>query len=168
MAKPGVTMTNERRKLETIIEHFDNAMLVTTGKDDMIRARPMRIVDRADDFELWFLTSRNTGTVEELEGDLRAAVLVQGNDEYASLSGMASVVDDRDTLHRLWTPLMKPWFPDGPDTPDLVAIRFVPTEGAYWDASGIEGVKYLLRAVKAVVKGERLDDPTDRHGSVTV
>jgi general stress protein 26 len=161
-------MTDERRKLETIFGHFDNAMLVTTGKDDMLRARPMRIVDRADDFELWFLTSRSSGKVDEVEGDLRAAVLVQGNDEYACLTGMASVVDDRDTLRRLWTPLMKPWFPDGPDAPDLVAIRFVPAEGAYWDASGIEGVKYLLRAVKAVVKGERLDDPTERHGQVTV
>lgn len=161
-------MTDERRKLEAILGHFDDAMLVTTGQDDMLRARPMRIAERADDFELWFLTARGTGKVDELEGDLRAAVLVQGNDEYACLSGMASVVGDRETLRRLWTPLMKPWFPDGPDTPDLVAIRFVPAEGAYWDASGIEGVKYLLRAVKAVVKGERLDDPTDRHGSVTV
>lgn len=161
-------MTDERQKLEETFGHFDNAMLVTTGKDDMIRARPMRIVDRADDFELWFITARGSGKVDELQGDLRAAVLVQGKDEYACLSGMASVVDDKATLHRLWSPLMKPWFPNGPDTPDLVAIRFIPAEGAYWDVSGIEGVKYLLRAVKAVVKGERIDDPSDLHGSVTV
>jgi general stress protein 26 len=161
-------MTDERRKLDEIIGHFSNAMLVTCGHDDVIRARPMRIVDRADDFELWFLSSRSSGKVDELQGDLRAAVLVQGNDEYACLSGMASLVDDRETLRRLWSPLMKPWFPNGPDTPDLVAIRFVAAEGAYWDASGIEGVKYLLRAVKAVVKGERLADPSERHGSVDV
>jgi general stress protein 26 len=164
-------MTDERQKLEEIFGHFDNAMLVTTGPDDMIHARPMRIVERGDDFELWFLTSRRSGKVDEIEGDLRAAVIVQGKGEFASLTGMASVSNDRDTRHRLWSPLMTPWFPEGPDSPDLVALRFVPTEGSYWDSSGIEGVKYLLRAVKAAVKGERLDlgdDPPERHGSVTV
>jgi general stress protein 26 len=166
-----MTMTDERQKLEKIFGHFDNAMLVTTGQDDMIHARPMRIVERADDFELWFLTSRRSGKVDELQGDLRAAVIVQGDGEYACLSGMASATDDRDTRHRLWSAFMTPWFPDGPDSPDLVAIRFVPSEGTYWDASGIEGVKYLLRAVKAVVKGERLedrDDSPERRGSVTM
>lgn len=167
-----MTMTDERQKLEKIFGHFDNAMLVTTGPDDMIHARPMRIVERADDFELWFLTSRRAGMVEEVQGDLRAAVIVQGNGEYACLTGMASVSDDHATRHRLWSAYMTPWFPDGPDSPDLVAIRFVPTEGSYWDSSGLEGVKYLLRAVKAVVTRERLDDDSkdhpERHGSVSV
>jgi len=75
--------------------------------------------------------------------------------------------DDRETLRHPWAPPSKPRIPNGLDTPDLVAIRFVPTEGAFWDASGIEGVEHLLRAVKAAVMGDRLD-LSERHGSVTV
>src|SRR5690606_17721162 len=123
LARPS--MTDEHEKLKEIIQRFDNAMLVTTSDDDMIRARPMHIADAGDDAELWFLTSRDSSQANEIDGDLRAAITMQSDRAYASLSGMASVIDDRKKIAELWSIAMKPWFPDGPDDPDLAAIRFV-------------------------------------------
>lgn len=163
-----MNMTDEHKKLKEIIERFDTAMLVTTSADDMIRARPMRIADASDDGEMWFLTSRDSTQADDIEGDLRAAITLQGDRSYASLSGMATVSHDRKKLAELWTPANRAWFPDGIDDPDLVAIRFVPLEGAYWDMTGTKGLKYLVQAIKAVVTGERLGEgSSERHGTVS-
>ncbi|MCX4244344.1 pyridoxamine 5'-phosphate oxidase family protein [Paraliomyxa miuraensis] len=159
---------DEQQKLSEIVGRFGTAMLVTTSEDDMIRARPMRIAELCDDGEMWFLTSRESTQAEDLTEDIRAAITLQGEGRYASLSGMASVIRERERLIELWSPAAKAWFPDGLDDPELVAIRFVPIEGAYWDTSGTKGLRYLLKMAKAIVTGERLDEgSSERHARVS-
>jgi general stress protein 26 len=161
-------MTDEHKKLNEILEHFDTAMLVTTSVDEMIRARPMHIANLGDEGEMWFLTSRDSTQAADVNEDIRAAITLQGDKRFASLSGLASIVTDRTKLSELWSPAAKAWFPHGVDDPELVAIRFLPLEGSYWDTSGVKGIKYLLKMAKAILSGERLaDDSAERHARVT-
>lgn len=160
-------MNDSRRKLQTIIERFDTAMLVTTSEDDLIRARPMRIAAHRQDGELWFVSAQDSSAAEEIDGDMRAAVIMQSKGQYARLTGMASVKDDRDLLESLWSPLMRPWFPDGTGSDQIVAIRFVAMEGEYWDTTGLEGIKYVFKALSAAVRGQTPDHESPAlHGTV--
>ena len=70
-------MTDEHKKLNEILEHFDTAMLVTTSVDEMIRARPMHIADLGDEGEMWFLTSRDSTQAADVNEDIRAAITLQ-------------------------------------------------------------------------------------------
>lgn len=163
-------MTDEQKKLKEIVHRFDDAMLVTTNAEEMIRARPMHIAELCEgpDLELWFLTSQVSTQAEDIEEDLRAAVTMQDDRCYVSLSGIASVVRDRERLEALWRPTARAWFPDGLDDPDLVAIRFLPLEGAYWDMSSATGLRYLLKMARAYVTGERLGEGSpEQHATVS-
>lgn len=162
-------MDDRQRQLQTLLENFETAMLVTVDADETMRARPLRIASKAERAELWFLSSRESSGTEDIENDFRAAVTMQGDRRYLSLSGMASVHDDLAKKKELWSATMRPWFPEGVESPDLVAIRFVPVEGEYWDSSGLNGVKYLIEGVTAIVKGGKLqDDDPKRHGTVSL
>jgi general stress protein 26 len=83
---------------------------------------------------------------------------------YVSLSGRGEMVTDRAHIHRLWTAFAKPWFPEGPDSPNLGLIRFVPDAADYWDAPDSKmvrafGVVASALAGKPIAMGE--------HGSHT-
>jgi hypothetical protein len=41
---------------------------------------------------------------------------------------------DRVHIEWLWTPFAKPWFPDGPGSPNLALLKFAPDTGEYWGA----------------------------------
>jgi len=162
-------MSEEKQKLQKIVSNFDTAMLITTQDDSVIRARPMRIAEHDDDGEMWFVTARQTSKVDEIEDDISVAVVMQTKGMYACLSGMATIRDDKETIERLWSPTMRPWFPDGVDSGRIVAIRFVPLEGEYWDTSGLEGIKYIFKAAKAVVTGETVDaESPEMHATVAL
>lgn len=62
---------------------------------------------------------------------------------------------------------MRVWFEDK-DDPRIVLIHVRSEEAEYWDVSGTEGVKFVLRAAKAAITGEKLKghDDVDNHAKV--
>jgi general stress protein 26 len=43
-------------------------------------------------------------------------------------------VKERDTIHELWNPLCKAWFPQGEDDPEITVIRIDVDNAEYWEA----------------------------------
>lgn len=162
----GSLRMEQRQKLEELLEHFDTSMLTTRTTDDgKLRARPMHIAKAGPEGDLWFLTSLQSGKLDELNKDPRVGVSMQGSGKYLSLSGQAEVVTNQDVLRDLYNPSLKPWFPEGTATPDMAAIHVITNEAEYWDRSGVEAVKFAYHAARAVVEGRRPDDdPPERHG----
>lgn len=162
-------MTQPKQKFRELLTDFKNAMLVTRSDDGGIRARPMHVADVEKDGDLWFVTSRNSGMADEISGDTEAAVTFQGDHKFISVSGLATLVEDRERVRQLWTESMRPWFPDGPNDMDVVAIQFVASEAEYWDSSGFKGVRYLFEALRAMLKGEQasIHDP-EYHSNVSL
>lgn len=157
----------EQKKFRKLVGAFDEAMLTTRSKRGTFRARPMYLARAEDDGDVWFLTSLDSGKLDELEIDPRVGVSMQGTGKFLSLSGRAEVVSRRDVLDDLWNPALKPWFPEGTDTADMTALHVVTEEAEYWDRSGWQGLKFALEAAKAVIEGRRPDDdPPARHGHV--
>jgi len=161
-------MTDAKSKFSDLASSFKVVMLVTQGADGFLRARPMTIAESEENGTMWFLTSKE-GWSRDVHEDIPAAITMQGGSKYVSISGIATVVDDRDRITRLWSLAMKPWFPGGPSSPDICLVQFVADQGEYWDASGRNGLRYLYDAIKAVAKGERVEERDEReHGSVSV
>lgn len=157
-------------KLHSLLEEFGVAMLVTRTPDGQLRARPMGLAEVQADGALWFLTSRHSGKVDELEHDGHVGVTMQSKTKFVSISGTATPVDDRARVARLWKVEWKVWFPGGKDDPDLVLLRVDCQAGEYWDNSGIGGIKYLVEAGKALLTGSRPNVENDAkiHGKVGV
>ena len=151
-------MTTESEKhFHDILNDFDHAMLVTRAPDRSLRARPMAIADVESDGDIWFVTSSASGKVDEILGDPTVAVTLQSGSRFLSLSGTASLSNDREKIAELWKEPWKVWFPQGRQSPELVLLKVSASEGEYWDNSGLNGLKYAFEAGKAYLKGERAD-----------
>src|SRR6185312_14312000 len=89
-------------KLRELLNEFGVAMLVSRTPEGALRGRPMALAEVGAGGTLWFATGRRTGKVDELAADGRVALTMQSKAKFASLSGTASVVEDREKVARLW------------------------------------------------------------------
>ncbi|MCA9108438.1 MAG: pyridoxamine 5'-phosphate oxidase family protein [Planctomycetaceae bacterium] len=64
----------------------------------------------------------------------------QSSSQYLSLSGNAVIVRDQHRVQQLWQEPWRVWFPGGPEDPEIVMVQIVPSDGEYWDHSGVRGV----------------------------
>ncbi|MGB7327328.1 MAG: pyridoxamine 5'-phosphate oxidase family protein [Rubripirellula sp.] len=157
-----------QQKLIDILNDFDTAMLVTRGDDGSLDARPMAVAQVEDDGQVWFVTDRNSGKIADLMLDSDVAVAMQSSNKFVSLSGTAHAVDDRAKLDELWSEAWKVWFPEGKASDSIVLLKVEPTRGEYWDNSGLTGVKYMLKAGKAYLQGERPETDASTNASVSL
>jgi len=152
----------KRQQLTKLMSEFKTAMLVTRTDDGHMRARPLSIAGSRDDGALYFSTAVESPKVHELDVDPRVDVVMQDGRRFVSLSGVASVVDDRALIDRLWSESWKVWFPKGKDDPSLRIVAVEPVEAAYWDMTGTTGIKYVFEMAKAYVTGKRPDSDDDQ------
>jgi general stress protein 26 len=158
-----------------LIENIPIAMLTTIEDDGALAGRPMAALEMDDQGALWFFTDLRSSKVVHL----RAAGLSFTDSAHATyvwLSGRGEIDTDRSRIQRLWTPLAKPWFPDGPESPNLALLKFVPHAVDYWDGPNSRMVRAfgLLASVvagKPVALGEHgshtgLSDPALKAGAV--
>lgn len=168
VADCGMAEHDPREHLVEIVEDFGTAMLVTTSSDGTSHARPMAVQKVEEDGDLVFCTALDSPKVAELQTNPRVTVVLQSKTKYASLSGTATVDRNRARIHALWKEDWKIWFPDGPDDPNLCLLDVEVTAGEYWDNSGARGIRYMVNAAKAYVRGESPETSERENAKVTL
>jgi general stress protein 26 len=150
------------------IEGIRTAMLTTFDVDGSLTARPMTTVQKQFDGTLWFFTSRVSPPAIDVQANPVVGVqyVDTGRDLYVSLSGDASLDHDRNRIDGFWSPMVKAYFPEGKDDPDLVLLRIDVHKAEYWDVKESKPVQ-LFKMARAIATGKR---PTDlgEHGTVKV
>ena len=145
-------------KLRDLIKGISFAMLTTVDEDGSLRSRPMQTQETEFNGELWFFTSASSPKVDEVQRDQRVNVSYADPDDnrYVSLSGTATLVRDREKIKELWKPVLKAWFPDGLEDPDLALLRVKVEKAEYWDSPSSKMVQ-LAGFLKAIATGQRLE-----------
>ena len=139
----------ERIQLCQLIEHMHLAMLTTVNEEGALVSRPMAPLEMASDGSIWFFTDLQTAKVKQLEA-LNLAFTDADRGTYVSISGHGEIHTDHARMKRLWTPAAKPWFPDGPDSPNLCLIKVVPEVAEYWDAPHSKMVRMFAMAASVI------------------
>lgn len=152
-------------KIAEMIDGVKFAMLTTMEEDGTLRSRPMSTMKMDEDGNLWFFTSQSSPKVAETQQHRQVNLCYARPDkqDYLSVSGNAELVHDRELMRSLWTPWIKPWFPNGVDDPDLVLLKVRITEAEYWDAPG-NAIKRIAGLGKALATGKT--DGLGEHGKV--
>lgn len=156
---------SDRDKVLEILKSYQTAMLVTHDHGDL-HARPMQIGKVDDDGRVSFLTGAPSHKVEEIADDAGVLVICQDDrSAYLAIYGRARVTRDPQQVKAVWREPYRTWFPDGPDSPELVLIEVNPDAAEYWDTRGVNKLKYLFSAATAYVKGERPHiEEGEQHG----
>ncbi len=153
-------------KVNDLIKDVQIAML-TTIDGGTLRSRPMQTQEAEFDGDLWFFTSTDTHKTDEIGKDNRVNVAYASpsDNTYVSVSGTASLVNDKEKIEELWNPILKAWFPKGLDDPTLILLKVSVEQAEYWDSASSTVVQ-VVGFVKALVTGERADGGD--HGRVNL
>lgn len=118
-------------ELYALIEKMEIAMMTTRRADGALVTRPMATQKRLPAADLWFVTDIDAHKVDELEADpnVNLGYYDSGSYEWVSVSGTATISQDREQIRALYEPDWKAWFGDeggardgGPDDPRLALI----------------------------------------------
>ena len=111
-------------------------MMTTVCKDGSFCSRPMATQEPHFDGGLWFFTKADSAKVGEVEEEGQVNLTYENSLEsiYVSLSGRATLVQDRQMIEKLWHEDLKIWFPEGVSDPLLALLRVDVDKWAYWDA----------------------------------
>ena len=110
-------------------------MLTTIGSDGSLRCRPMATQQAEFDGTLWFFTQADSPKVDEVQQEQHVNVSYTDCDEhrYVSISGRATLIQERQKIEELWSPILNTWFPRGLDDPQLALLRVEADSWEYWD-----------------------------------
>lgn len=155
----------EMEKVAQLVKEIKFAMLTTHDQDGTLRSRPMSTLQMDSDGCLWFFTGDHSGKIADVhqESHVNLAYARIDKQDYLSITGTAEVVHDRQKMQELWTPWIKPWFPDGLDDPELVLLKVTMTEADYWDAPGSAAMR-LYGLAKGILTGNT--DALGEQGNV--
>lgn len=153
----------ERTQLCELIENMTVGMLTNADADGALLSRPMSALEMDGNGALWFFTDARSGKLEHV-GVANMSFTDPANSTYVSLAGRGEIKVDRAHIERLWTPFAKPWFPDGPDSPNLALLKFVPETAEYWDAPHSKMVRMFAMAA-SVLAGKPVG--LGRHDTLT-
>jgi general stress protein 26 len=148
-------------QLYELIDGIETAMLTTRRPDGALVSRPMQTQARRAGTDLWFMTSAESGKLDELVADphVNLGYYRDRTREYVSVSGLARVTQDKALIHQLYEPDWKAWLGDeggerdgGPDDPRIALIE-VKAESAYYLKSDKPQLLQLFSVAKAILTG---------------
>ena len=141
-------------KLWHLIKDMKFAMFTHRHPDGKLHAHPLTTQNRAIDENgmLYFFVSKATELGQRIQADGNVAVSYgdKGDDTWVSISGTATVSEDRQLKERLFNPMVKAWFPGGLEDPNLELIQVHIDHAEYWDIDDSKMTQLLKMATAAV------------------
>lgn len=156
------------KKLEELyglIEGIEIAMFTTRRADGQLVSRPMATQKPIQGADLWFVTNIESHKLDELEHDahVNLGYYDDGSKEWVSVSGTASVSQDRRAIHDLYQADWRAWFGDeggardgGPDDPRIALVLVDAQSVVYLKVNEPKPV-VLFEVAKAAVTGNPPD-----------
>lgn len=154
-------------KLQVLVKDIGTCMFFTNTQTGIHNTRPMAAVEVDMNGNLWFFTNKQSIKVADIRKDTHVHLVFASpsKDSYLDLRGRASIEEDRKSIDDKWTPIIKAWFPEGKDDPQLCLIKVKTDEAHYWDTDTTKMVG-ILKVVASVVTGKQLVEGV--HGDLLV
>jgi general stress protein 26 len=159
--RTAAPLTKKLGELYELIEGIEIAMFTTRRPDGQLVSRPMATQTQAEGSDLWFVTNIESHKLDELEFDphVNLAYYRDRTREWVSVSGIATVSQDRRAIHELYRKDWKAWFGDaggardgGPDDPRLALILIDVESVTYLKVDKPQPL-VLFEVVKGMVTG---------------
>ena len=92
------------------------------------------------------------------------AYVSQDNKQYLSIAGTAELVDDKDKLDELWSPMYNAYFEKGKEDPRVQLIKVTPHGAEYW-ANG-NAITSAVKMAAAAVTGNAIEKSLGENFSI--
>lgn len=143
-------------KVIDIIGHHRICMMTAVGADNVLQSWPMTVMKVEDDGELWFFSSIGSGPVEEVGTESQVNLSFTGKNDWLSVHGFAAIITSEPKAREMWSEAAAAFYPDGPESKNLVLIRVRPEGAQYWESPG-GAISTVFQWAKARLTGEEID-----------
>ncbi|AMY11820.1 PPOX class probable F420-dependent enzyme [Luteitalea pratensis] len=163
-------MKTELATFYGLIDEIKVAMMTTRRPDGHLESRPMANQKQANGADLWFVTEEGSGKLNDIAHDahVNLAYYKPGSYEWVSVSGIATLSRDRNTIRQLYEPDWKAWFgQEGdprhgtPDDPRMVLVGIDVHAAVFLDVNKPKPV-VLFELAKGWITGARVE-PGQMH-----
>jgi general stress protein 26 len=157
------------KKLAELIKGIEITMLTTNDPDGCLRSRPMATQNEEFDGTLWFFTSRESGKVHSIENEqeVNLSYASPKDHRYVSVTGTASIVENKIIAKEFWTPMLRAWFPEGVDDPNLILIKVQVESAEYWDYKSSKMVS-LVGFARSIFSKQPYKDDREHHDRLSL
>lgn len=166
--RTNLTAREGVEKLKDLVDDIKICLFCTNLKtDDGSTSRPMVAQGVDDEGNLWFFSGLDSDKNREIKQDKHVQLFFSdpSKSSYLVVNGEAQEVVDHDKFEEYWSPLVKTWFKEGKDDPNLALIKITPRTTYYWDVDGNRMVNFL-KMIASVATGTNL--VTSEQGSITL
>lgn len=156
------------KKIKELATDIDICLFCTNiTVDQGESARPMSTQGVDEDGNLWFFSDRNSIKNKEIENDKNVRLYYShpSKSSYMVLNGEAEIHFDKQKVEELWSPLVKTWFKEGKDDPNISLLKVTPTNAYYWDIEGNQMINFF-KMIASVVTGTTLVDA--KEGNINI
>ncbi|MBC7610795.1 MAG: pyridoxamine 5'-phosphate oxidase family protein [Polaromonas sp.] len=88
--------------LYDLLKNFDTAMMMVRTSDGHVQGRPMAVALMQENADDYFMTSIHSPNITAIQTDPSMTLTFQNSNQFASLSGQATIVRDRPMIDNLW------------------------------------------------------------------
>lgn len=142
------------KKLKKLVEEINVCMFITNNNSEHEHTRPMATIEVQEDGSLWFFTDIRSVKVNEVTTDRQVHLTYAhpGKVSYVDVRGTGTIVTDRELMKQKWSPVVKAYFPNGVEDPNLALLKVTPHDVYYWENETGKMVQFLKMAVAAVTR----------------
>jgi len=148
------------KKLKELVEEIDICLFCTDLQNmEGLTARPMSSQKVDEEGNIWFFSDKNSDKNQEIAADSKVQLFYSdpSKSSFVVVTGEAQIVFDRQKTEEYWGALLKTWFKEGKDDPNLSLIKVSPTKAYYWDVAGNQMVNFF-KMLASVATGKTLVD----------
>jgi general stress protein 26 len=163
---------NTEKKIDDLyklIHGIDIAMMTTLNDDGSLVSRPMSTQKKQDGVDLWFMTRTDTHKIDEIVRSPNINLAYYKDGEWVSVSGIATITQDRAKIHELYEPSWKAWLEDqggshdgSRDDPRIALINVEVQTVSYFKKTAAAPIVWFQIA-KAMVTGAPPDIGEQRY-----
>ncbi len=144
-------------KLRELAEAARTCMFATRLAEVPFQVCPMYLQQVDVQGCLWFFSGADSEHNAAVEADSRVQLIFSEpkDTKYVVVYGNASVETDRGKIDELWNQMVKAWFPDGKDDPNLTLLKVRPLKAHYWDTENgkmITMAKIMIASVTGTME----------------
>lgn len=144
-------------KFKKLVEEVNVCMFITnnaTNDHNHDHTRPMATIEVEKDGTLWFFTDIRSIKVEEVsqQHNVHLTYAHPGKESYLDVWGNAEIVTDRNQIKDKWSTMVKAWFPNGPEDPNVALLKVQPRDVYYWETETGKMVKFFKIAASIITE----------------
>ncbi|HYI57304.1 MAG TPA: pyridoxamine 5'-phosphate oxidase family protein [Microlunatus sp.] len=154
------TATSEFERVGELISKARYAFVTTSASDGRLLSRPLAVLKRDFDGDLYFFTMDPSSKTDQVAADSHVNASMQCGDDYLSIAGTATVTRDQAMIDELWNPHAEAWFEQGRDDPSVALLKVHADSAEYWTMDSPKPVS-LIKYATAIITGKQPDVATN-------